>query len=330
MRPSSTCRSCFDCFMRHCPVQSSVCRIIVPVSVQVISTETMDYKQDPTLQQAGSHHEGPSLPCTFFSCKRTFTDAESLSSHLRDHQASTQSLPGKLFLCSSTGCNGQFTSMQQLMDHMRHHYKPNYFFLCESCRAKLRSYRTLLKHLQTCAKVAKTKAGRGVVQTPVPDAAEPYIAPPETTLEQMESEPEPTFAFPLATASLDSSIPHEHSSDLQAIDPAGLGRALSDASQSSPQLSAAVPPVTSPAELRSSRDTPIGSLPGPHGSNAVWRKNQDAPGPIMHRRNSSPASQTISRGEVQGSPSTAASCGNTPGDATAACNVATILPAARR
>lgn len=66
---------------------------------------------------------------------------------------------------------------------------------CQSCRSKLRSYRALLKHLHTCAKVAKSKAKADeqaeVKPDPDPDAAVPMATDQETPQQQepMESEP---------------------------------------------------------------------------------------------------------------------------------------------
>ncbi|XP_056135056.1 zinc finger protein 414 isoform X2 [Lampris incognitus] len=65
---------------------------------------------------------------------------------------------GKVLLCSIVGCSDSFPNMQKLMEHQRQHHKPNIFFLCESCRAKLRSYHGLLTHLHTCSKVLRGKA----------------------------------------------------------------------------------------------------------------------------------------------------------------------------
>ncbi|XP_041912989.1 zinc finger protein 414 isoform X2 [Alosa sapidissima] len=132
--------------------------------------------------------------CTIYGCKRSYTDMTALHSHINDHQIPAESLPEKVFLCSSLGCEGSFSSMQQLMEHMRVHYKPNIFFICESCRAKLRSYRTLLKHLQTCAKVAKSKAARAGAlgeQGPESELATPISAPDPSEAykeEDMETE----------------------------------------------------------------------------------------------------------------------------------------------
>uniref|UniRef100_A0A674B6J9 Zinc finger protein 414 n=1 Tax=Salmo trutta TaxID=8032 RepID=A0A674B6J9_SALTR len=107
-------------------------------------------------------------------------------------QPAANTTQGKVFLCSSIGCNGSFPSMQHLMEHMRQHHKPNTYFLCQSCRSKLRSYRALLKHLHTCAKVAKSKAKAGeqaeVKPDPDPDAAVP-MATDQEQQEPMESEP---------------------------------------------------------------------------------------------------------------------------------------------
>ncbi|XP_034040760.1 LOW QUALITY PROTEIN: zinc finger protein 414 [Thalassophryne amazonica] len=97
-------------------------------------------------------------PCSMYGCKRVYTDTSALEIHIKDHEIPAESLPGKVFLCSTTGCNGSFPNMQRLMEHMRHHYKPNIYFLCESCRTKLRSYRGLLTHLHTCSKVPRSRA----------------------------------------------------------------------------------------------------------------------------------------------------------------------------
>ncbi|XP_029900370.1 zinc finger protein 414 isoform X2 [Myripristis murdjan] len=112
--------------------------------------------------------------CPWYGCKRVYTDAETLESHIHDHEARlpAESVPGKVLMCSTTGCSGSFPNMQKLMEHMRHHHKPNIYFLCESCRAKLRSYRGLLTHLHTCSKVprGKTKAGEPTPVQPSPVA----------------------------------------------------------------------------------------------------------------------------------------------------------------
>ncbi|XP_032374973.1 zinc finger protein 414 [Etheostoma spectabile] len=108
-------------------------------------------------------------PCSFYGCKRVYSDMTALESHIKDHDIPAQSLPGKVLLCSTVGCSGSFPNMQKLMEHMRHHHKPNIFFLCESCRTKLRSYRGLLTHLHTCSKVP-----RGKTKTPpLPAATNP-------------------------------------------------------------------------------------------------------------------------------------------------------------
>ncbi|MBN3306529.1 ZN414 protein, partial [Amia calva] len=67
---------------------------------------------------------------------------------------------GKLFRCSTLGCTGTFSSMEQLMEHMGNHYKPNRYFVCESCSARLHSHRAFFKHLHICSKVAKNKTSQ--------------------------------------------------------------------------------------------------------------------------------------------------------------------------
>ncbi|KAL6112717.1 znf414 [Pungitius sinensis] len=117
--------------------------------------------------------------CPLYGCKRVYSDTTALESHIKDHEISAQSLPGKVLLCSTLGCSGSFPDMQKLMEHMRHHHKPNIFFLCESCRTKLRSYRGLLTHLHTCSKVSR---GR-------PKPADPAPHPPATVTDLDEKPP---------------------------------------------------------------------------------------------------------------------------------------------
>ncbi|XP_045570352.1 zinc finger protein 414 isoform X3 [Salmo salar] len=163
----------------------------------------------PLLQQpaAANTTQGQRITCTLYGCHRVYTDTDSLAKHIKDHQnhIPTQSLPGKVFLCSSIGCNGSFPSMQHLMEHMRQHHKPNTYFLCQSCRSKLRSYRALLKHLHTCAKVAKSKAKAGeqaeVMPDPDPDAAVPMATDQETPQQQEPMESEPSHPIPGSTGS---------------------------------------------------------------------------------------------------------------------------------
>uniref|UniRef100_A0A8C6WV51 C2H2-type domain-containing protein n=1 Tax=Neogobius melanostomus TaxID=47308 RepID=A0A8C6WV51_9GOBI len=110
------------------------------------------------------------MSCPLYGCKRAYPDANALQSHIKDHELPAQSLPGKTMMCSMVGCGGTFPNMQKLMEHLRHHHKPNIYFLCESCHAKLRSYRGLLIHLRTCSKAARPK------QNPVPSPS--TSAPP--------------------------------------------------------------------------------------------------------------------------------------------------------
>lgn len=125
------------------------------------------------------------LSCPLYGCKRVYTDANSLQSHIQDHDIPAQSLPGKTMTCSTVGCGASFVDMQKLMGHMRHHHKPNIYFLCESCHAKLRSYRGLLTHLHTCSKVPRPNK-----LNPAPSAAVPVAGdPPATTQDSMSSTP---------------------------------------------------------------------------------------------------------------------------------------------
>ncbi|KAJ8270451.1 hypothetical protein GJAV_G00114840 [Gymnothorax javanicus] len=321
--------------------------------------------------QASTNTQGTHLPCSFYGCKQTFSNMHTLSSHIESHQIPALSLPGKAFHCSSIGCNGTFPSMQHLMEHMRHHYKPNHYFLCESCRAKLRSYRALFKHLHTCAKVAKSKAAKEEMTSPaIMSATEAYestlaydsMAPVDTQTpmkeEPMELEPastitdsSPTNPVPPLTslqAAVDSlpkeaplALPASPSSALAQASPPALsplspglfsptatsvfpvetvqsGGAFPSSTIPSPPPASSSPPI--PGQRPSRPVAPVSPAPStPPGSNAVWKKNQDAPRPLMLRRNSHPSSQSISAGEIQGSLSAAASSGSTPEGDTAAC-----------
>ncbi|KAB5550667.1 hypothetical protein PHYPO_G00056500 [Pangasianodon hypophthalmus] len=280
--------------------------------------------------------EGCHLSCSFYNCKRTYTHPDALDTHLKDHHKTpAQSLPGKSFLCSTIGCDGSFSSMQQLMDHMRHHHKPNYFFLCESCRAKLRSYRTLLKHLQTCAKVAKSKAAR-VDGGPMPDPA--FLSADSDPAgsvsavdesQQMESDPSLPPQAPFHMTSSEQVLSAPPAEAAAAFEAVKLQNQL-DAPYSPfpPSLS----PAPDPEPQRSPRVGPVSMVTSPPhtppGSNAVWRKNQaDLPAPILHRWNSP---QALSREEVQVNPLTVGSYGSTPGGATVAFSAVTALPSVKR
>ncbi|KAG7456519.1 hypothetical protein MATL_G00236800 [Megalops atlanticus] len=265
--------------------------------------------------QASASTAGSRLPCSFYGCKQSFTDIQHLNKHIQSHQIPTQSLPGKVFHCSSLGCSGTFPSMQQLMEHMRHHYKPNHYFLCESCRAKLRSYRALFKHLHTCAKVAKSKAARAEeLNLPVtaPEAAdsaeeEPmdldHAPPPAVSSPAAAAPPISGFQAPVGSLLQDAaSTPPPGSFSLlePTVFPEDPQHFLTQTQPGAPPTSLPPGPAT-PGQQRPIRAVAPASPapPTPPGSNAVWKKNQDTPGPLMIRRNSPPSSQSISTGEVQ-------------------------------
>ncbi|XP_030631719.1 zinc finger protein 414 [Chanos chanos] len=281
------------------------------------------------------------MKCTFYGCKRTYSDLEALNRHIQDHKIPAESLPGKIFLCSTIGCDGSFSNMQQLMEHMREHHKPNCFFLCESCKAKLRSYRTLLKHLQTCAKVAKSKAAKaGALAEPgmTPDTDPIAVSFAPVTVEQPstnaasvkpeEMESDVTLSTPQLQPSRETQenstllgsfsstgLPRE---PVTVLEPAvqstanlsHLSRAEASCSPLPPNLSPAhtQPPLPDPALQQQQQKAPKASFPNlplppqhtPPGSNAVWRKNQaEPPGPLLHRWNSPPSSQSLNRDECQ-------------------------------
>ncbi|XP_075965956.1 zinc finger protein 414-like [Anarhichas minor] len=146
--------------------------------------------------------------CPLHGCKRVYSDKTSLESHIKDHEISAQSLPGKVLLCSTVGCSGSFPDMQKLMQHMRHHHKPNIFFLCESCRTKLRSYRGLLTHLHTCSKVSR---GR-------PKPSEPVAPPAPAAVTNPDLDQKPPLLDPVsAPQPLPSEIPNTEGSFLAAV-----------------------------------------------------------------------------------------------------------------
>lgn len=181
---------------------------------------------DVAVENTPSRNEGNNkrLSCPLYGCKRAYPDASALQSHVKDHELPVQSLPGKTMICSMIGCGASYPNMQKLMAHMRHHHKPNIYFLCESCHAKLRSYRGLLVHLRTCAKAARPKpnltpspstSSSSAAAPPVPmdvDSAPPP-APPQDTL----SSPPPPQLPPMTPPS-DEPLAPSAKSDLSPPD----------------------------------------------------------------------------------------------------------------
>lgn len=170
---------------------------------------------------------------------------------------------------------------------------------CESCRAKLRSYRTLLKHLQTCAKVAKSKAAK-TDTAPDADAAGVPLTSDDTMIKtdpDDSKEPEDMESMPiLPTHQTHMPVTQQSPENNAFLSSAGLVTPFLSAPSpaSSPNLSETLcnsfPPTLSPVNLaylpdpglqqqRSPRSGPPSLpssplLPSPPGSNAVWRKNQ--------------------------------------------------------
>ncbi|XP_030232844.1 zinc finger protein 414 [Gadus morhua] len=166
------------------------------------------------------HPEGNRrLHCPLYGCKRVFTDTVALESHIKDHEIPAESIPGKILLCSSIGCSDSFPDMQQLMQHMRHHHKPNIFFLCESCRAKLRSHRGLLLHLHTCSKVSRAKLKTEQTQgPPAPEGPTGYPAATGEDWSQEQGTPQGESATGHTQApshSQQASAPPSHQSPLK-------------------------------------------------------------------------------------------------------------------
>ncbi|XP_059206142.1 zinc finger protein 414 [Centropristis striata] len=187
--------------------------------------------------------------CPLHGCKRVYSDTAGLQSHIKDHEISAQSLPGKVLLCSTVGCSGSFPNMQKLMEHMRQHHKPNIFFLCESCRTKLRSYRGLLTHLHTCSKVPRGKA------KPAESTASHPAAPtnPNTTPMAVDQKP-PLLDSVFTSQLLPSQIPNPDGSSLNAVKSESAGPPLLGPPFSSN-------PETSPLQLAPSQLTEAAPQP---------------------------------------------------------------------
>lgn len=171
-----------------------------------MSSGATSMQQAPDTESAGEERTS----CPFHGCKRMYSDTAALESHVKDHEISAQSLAGKVLLCSTVGCSGSFPDMQKLMEHMRHHHKPNIFFLCESCRTKLRSYRGLLTHLHTCSKVSR---GRPKLLEPAAALTDldqkPPLMDPASTPQPLPAEiiPKTESSFLAAVMDTDPALP---------------------------------------------------------------------------------------------------------------------------
>ncbi|XP_026233687.1 zinc finger protein 414 [Anabas testudineus] len=247
-------------------------------------------------------------PCPLHGCKRVYTDISALESHIKDHEIPAQSLPGKVLLCSTVGCSGSFPDMQKLMEHMRHHHKPNIYFLCESCRTKLRSYRGLLTHLHTCSKVPRGKT-KSTEPTPPQPAAAPNSNVTHTVMEQdpPHLDSQPASQVPNRDGSFHAAVLHPDSAAPPVLGPPFLAHLETSAPQlptqqlteTAPQLpirngTSNMPPpmnVNGPAaasdypdaqdqsQTQSTSPEPVHPAPGsaphsPSGSSAVWKRNQ--------------------------------------------------------
>lgn len=226
------------------------------------------------------------IPCPLYGCKRVYTDMSTLESHIKDHEMPAQSLPGKVLLCSTVGCSGSFPNMQKLMEHMRHHHKPNIFFLCESCRTKLRSYRGLLTHLHTCSKVPRAKTKTELTPPQPAAVTNPNMTPVAmdavSTQQQLPSPiPHPDGSCPAAVPQPDCAAPSLLAPPCL-INPEASSPQLTEAAQLQPQLdrptAAPAPPDTQAQhQLQTRTPEPLPPAAAPHsplGSAAVWKKNQ--------------------------------------------------------
>ncbi|KAM9366633.1 zinc finger protein 414 [Symphorus nematophorus] len=257
-----------------------------------------------TVSQTAEKGDGGNMrtPCTIYGCKRVYTDGSALESHIKDHEMPAQSVPGKVLRCSTIGCSSSFPNMQKLMEHMRHHHKPNIFFLCESCRTKLRSYRGLLTHLHTCSKVPRGKTKPSEPTLPPPAAVtNPNVTPMAVDqnppqLESVSTPQEPPFQVPNPDGSFSAAVPQSDSGAPPVLglpflsNPETTPQQLAGTGAPQPQLrseASDVPPSLNLAGPTAAPDPPDtqtqqqtlsrspGSAPhSPPGSSAVWKKNQ--------------------------------------------------------
>ncbi|XP_029318381.1 zinc finger protein 414 [Cottoperca gobio] len=256
------------------------------VAAELHCSATMMSSGSTVLHNAESGNGGNKrMPCSLHGCKRVYSDSAALESHIKDHDISAQSLPGKVLLCSTVGCSGSFPNMQKLMEHMRHHHKPNIFFLCESCRTKLRSYRGLLTHLHTCSKVTrgKTKSTEAMASPPAPNPMDVDQKPPWLVSASALSEiPNPDGPFPAAVLKPDpAGTPLPPFVSNPEIFPPHLAPPLLTEAAPQPQIKSeasdvllSLNPDAQSQHLTQTRPPEPGSAPrSPPGSSAVWRKN---------------------------------------------------------
>ncbi|KAG7221780.1 hypothetical protein INR49_028854 [Caranx melampygus] len=261
-----------------------------------------------TLNDDGpGQHGNNRTPCPLFGCKRAYSDPSALESHVKDHEIPAQSLPGKVMTCSMANCTGSFPNMQKLMEHMRHHHKPNIYFLCESCRTKLRSYRGLLTHLHTCSKVprGKTKAAEPAPSQPA------VVTNPNTNPMPMDQTPpppdsvskplQPPSQIPNQDGPLPTTVPQADSAGPQLLGPPFQSHPETSPiplSEGAPQpllrngvlnpppslnldVQSAPPDPSSEGQTHTQTRSPDPVHPAPAsapqsppGSSAVWKKNQ--------------------------------------------------------
>ncbi|XP_073320473.1 zinc finger protein 414-like isoform X2 [Pagrus major] len=262
---------------------------------------------DRTVSQTAEHGNGNKrTPCPLHGCKRVYADLAALENHIKAHEISAQSLPGKVLLCSTVGCDGSFPDMQKLMEHMRHHHKPNIFFLCESCRTKLRSYRGLLTHLHTCSKVPR---GKTKSTEPMPPLATAVTNPNMTPmaidqnpplLDSVSTPQELPFQIPNPEGSFPAAVPQSDTAEPPHLGPPFLSNPEISPPQLAPQqltevapqpqlkkdasalphslnvagLSAAPDPADNQGQHQTQTRSPGSAPHSPPGSSAVWKKNQ--------------------------------------------------------
>lgn len=172
------------------------------------------------------------------------------------------------------------------------------FLRCESCRTKLRSYRGLLTHLHTCAKVprGKTKSSEPVPTVP---AAETLPNMTSVVVDQKPPQwnsvfksqdlrfqiPNQATSLPAAPPQSDSAAPllcspflsNQDSLPSQPVEDGQL-QLRNKTSKLSLSLSLAGPAALDPPDTQSQHQTqtrsPASAPNSPPGSTAVWKKNQ--------------------------------------------------------
>ncbi|XP_010002504.1 PREDICTED: zinc finger protein 414 [Chaetura pelagica] len=229
----------------------------------------------------GKHYQ-----CSSYGCKLAFPSMQELMDHLKVHYRPTQSLEGKTFQCPTLGCTETFPSMQDLMAHMKVHYKPNRYFKCENCLLRFRTHRSLFKHLHVCSDSTTNPPHPPRADRPSLPATssstlekETPVKPPEglPKLPNMIRPQETEAALPDLPGSLLSPTSHPFPLlEPNLFGPPSLSRFSGPPPSSVPgSFLSYVPPTALGLAQPPAQHRPRPCLPGPPGSNAVWKKSQD-------------------------------------------------------